>query len=91
MKTYEATEQAYKNGYEKGRKDAIRWIPVTESMPEANVLVLGLAQTKQFAKFIPLPVIWVENGWVCSLTSRYVACSHWIPIPEIPKVGDGNA
>ena len=24
MKTYEATEQAYKNGYEKGRKDAVK-------------------------------------------------------------------
>lgn len=29
MKTYEATEQAYKNGYEKGKQDAVkhgRWV-----------------------------------------------------------------
>ncbi len=30
MKVYEATEQAYKNGYEAGKRDAVkhgRWIP----------------------------------------------------------------
>lgn len=30
MKIYEATEQAYKNGYEDGKRDAVkhgRWIP----------------------------------------------------------------
>ena len=31
MKTYEATEQAYKNGYEQGKKDALTKIPVTNA------------------------------------------------------------
>ena len=36
MKTYEATEQAYKNGYNKGKADAVKWIPVTERLPEQD-------------------------------------------------------
>ena len=31
MKTYEATETAYKNGYEQGKKDALTKIPVTKA------------------------------------------------------------
>ena len=31
MKIYEATEQAYKNGYEAGKKDALKKIPVTNA------------------------------------------------------------
>ena len=45
MKNYEATEIAYKNGYEKGYADGVKvassskqlaskWIPVTERLPE---------------------------------------------------------
>lgn len=33
MKTYEATEQAYKNGYEAGKP---KWIPVTERLPQED-------------------------------------------------------
>jgi hypothetical protein len=36
MNIYEATEQAYKNGYEKGKADALKWIPVTERLPEKD-------------------------------------------------------
>ena len=31
-----ATEQAYKNGYEKGKQDAWKWIPVTERLPKKD-------------------------------------------------------
>jgi rubrerythrin len=34
MKTYEATEQAYKNGYEKGKQDAVkhgRWNEINQT------------------------------------------------------------
>lgn len=37
MDKYTATEQAYKHGYEKGyeagKRDAVKWIPVTERLP----------------------------------------------------------
>ena len=47
MDKYTATEQAYKNGSEKGYKDATdnnvgsKWIPVTERLPEDRQRVLG--------------------------------------------------
>ena len=41
MNIHEATEQAYKNGYEQGKRDALKWIPVTERMPENGVHVLA--------------------------------------------------
>ena len=48
MKPYEATEIAYKNGYEKGYADGVqvastskqlasKWIPVTERLPEDDL------------------------------------------------------
>ena len=33
MKTYEATETAYKNGYKQGKADAMKWISVKERLP----------------------------------------------------------
>ena len=34
MDKHTATEQAYKRGYEDGKQDALKWIPVTERLPE---------------------------------------------------------
>ena len=33
MTNHEATEQAYKNGYEKGKADALKWTSVKEGLP----------------------------------------------------------
>ena len=41
MKNYEATEQAYKNGYEAGKP---KWISVEERLPEIETEVLILAR-----------------------------------------------
>ena len=43
MKSHDATEQAFKNGYEQGKKDAVKWIPVTERLPKTETEVLILA------------------------------------------------
>lgn len=46
MKIYEATEQAYKNGYEQGKKDAFKWMVKFEltliGLLLAVALVLGV-------------------------------------------------
>lgn len=44
MNEHDIAEQAYKNGYEKGMRDAVKWIPVTERLPEAETEVLILAR-----------------------------------------------
>ena len=36
MNWYDAMEEAYKNGYAKGKEDAQKWIPVTERLPDKN-------------------------------------------------------
>ena len=36
MDEHTSHEQAYKNGYEKGKQDAMKWIPVTERLPEEH-------------------------------------------------------
>lgn len=42
MDIHNATEQAYRNGYEAGKRDAEpKWIPVTERLPEVDVPVLA--------------------------------------------------
>ena len=43
MKIYEATEQAYKNGYEAGKP---KWISVEERLPESQNPVLVVAVSK---------------------------------------------
>ena len=41
MNNHEATEIAYKNGYEAGKP---KWIPVTERLPESGVHVLVICE-----------------------------------------------
>ena len=50
MNTYQATEIAYKNGYEAGKQDAMKWIPVTEMLPKPYVDVITLRQDLLKAK-----------------------------------------
>ena len=40
MTNHEATEQAYKNGYEKGKQDAVKWISVKDRLPEEDGVYL---------------------------------------------------
>ena len=58
MDEHTSYEQAFQNGYEKGKQDALKWIPVTERLPQedGNYLVFeqhayGTATTTlRFAK-----------------------------------------
>ena len=53
MKTYEATEEAYKNGYEQGKNDALakdnnvpsKWISVKDRLPEEDGKYLVFEQS----------------------------------------------
>lgn len=41
MDRYTATEQAYKNGYEKGCADGKpKWIPLSEQKPDGDTLII---------------------------------------------------
>jgi hypothetical protein len=81
MKSHDATEQAYKNGYEQGKKDAMKWIPVTERLPERwqNVLAFRTDGKIRF-DFIGSMGVWYED-----YNYLNYPVTHWIPLPEAPK------
>lgn len=71
MDEHDITEQAYKNGYEQGKQDAVKWIPVTERLPEKCKTVLG------YDLFNDVD----EYGY----TYPVKTVTHWMPLPHPPK------
>lgn len=80
-----ATEQAYKNGYEQGKKDAAKWIPVTERLPEQTSRCL-VARWDYVTDKPFIDILWFEKGiWWNRLHVGNYAVTHWMPLPEPPK------
>lgn len=94
MDEHTSHELAYKKGYEQGKQDAQKWIPVTERLPMYNVDVL-VYRPKMAMKVLVSSYEgyygeddneWHE-GW-----ARYdkglggnSVITHWMPLPEPPK------
>ena len=71
-----------------------RWIPVEERLPElqswgASTVVLGLIKSKNAPSLNKLHdltlCVYCDNG-IWSMPGRYVAITHWMPLPEPPEV-----
>lgn len=77
MKIYEATEQAYKNGYEQGKKDALKQCAVTrEDLIELLKSAYGTSfNAPHFSEYElePLADHFIANG---------VTVQKWIPVTE---------
>ena len=96
MTIHEATEAAYKNGYEQGKKDAVgdkmsatdatKWIPVTERLPEDMDWVLCASV---FGDVHILRYDYIMDDW--DIFGKPNTCyakgfvTHWMPFPEAPK------
>ena len=98
MNNNDATEQAYRNGYEAGKP---KWIPVEERLPEnddryATVCDFGhgcisrgvLGFAKDFSKVVTYKTtaknVWYEYDREYGFVMiTYV--THWMPLPEPPK------
>lgn len=72
-----------------------RWIPVEERLPElqswgASTVVLGLIKSENAPSLNKLHdltlCVYCDNG-IWSMPGRYVAITHWMPLPEPPEVG----
>ena len=71
-----------------------RWIPVEERLPElqswgASEVVLGLIKSENAPSLNKLHnltlCVYCDNGiWL--MPWRYVAITHWMPLPEPPEV-----
>ena len=79
---------------EKLRGQLPRWIPVEERLPElqswgASEVVLGLIKSENAPSLNKLHnltlCVYCDNG-IWSMPGRYVAITHWMPLPEQPEV-----
>lgn len=82
-----------KNEIEKLRAQLPRWIPVEERLPElqswgASTVVLGLIKSENAPSLNKLHdltlCVYCDNG-IWSMPGRYVAITHWMPLPEPPE------
>lgn len=79
---------------EKLRGQLPRWIPVGERLPKlqswgASTVVLGLIKIENAPSMNKLHdltlCVYCDNG-IWSMPGRYVAITHWMPLPEPPEV-----
>lgn len=89
MNPHDATEIAYKNGYEKGKADALakdnnvpsKWIPVTERLPEEDGDYLVYCGEYYGIFVVYYEVLKTKSKWCC----KWKEVTHWMPLPEPPK------
>ena len=101
MDEHTSCELAFHNGYEKGKRDALKWIPVTERLPDSDGKYLvskdlwGIPciSTLRFAKdgenVCAYDLKGEKNVWY-EYDSEYGyypvnSVTHWMPLPEPPK------
>lgn len=96
-------QRAYDDGYEQGKQDAMKWIPVTEELPTINetVLIYGKSRyrfQKVFCKFVDVGCLEEpEADRDIEKWSTYndwyegqedFTITHWMTLPEPPKDGE---
>lgn len=87
--TGEELAQAYEDGYEQGRKTAMRWISVKDRLPEKSGEYLAI--TKSRGHYMVLPYSAKHKLFNSYDSSRgrelksAIECTHWMPLPEPPE------
>lgn len=88
MTNHEATEQAYKNGYEKGKADALKWTSVKEGLPALIPCGAGTAYSEAVNVLTTgrkvLTAIWDGFDWICDAEfwdAEDEEITHWVPVP----------
>ena len=73
-------QRAYDDGYEQGKQDAVRWISVTERLPNGNGEYLVSGKDKVWVcEFMILGAV---GGWCNS--ARNPCVKYWMQLPEPP-------
>ena len=79
-----ATEQAYKNG----KADAMKWIPVTERLPEKEQDVL-CSRGNHIGALMDVYTYMGDDKWDDTYGNRSYTddegITHWMPLPQPPK------
>lgn len=86
MKPHDATEIAYKNGYEKGKADAVKWIPVSEPPKESGCYLVTVKHWLD-GKPVSREAFWNSEDWLSCERRQEITprVTHWMPLPETPK------
>lgn len=64
-------------------REAQRWVPVTDRLPERNERILGYTPSKPgFSELYE-----VTRGFMAMLGKR-TGITHWMPLPDPPQKGD---
>jgi hypothetical protein len=89
MNIHDATEQAYRNGYEKGYADALGggWVSVEERLPEVGTDVIGYSEKKDRC-FVVAYSDTYKSFFSGQFTNDDI--THWMPLPLPPKEGEGK-
>lgn len=79
------SEQAYKKGYEQGKQDAQKWIPVTERLPDTQVEVLTYSECNGVRSACLLAADDKTAMWyLCRTDKLSIAVTHWMELPTPP-------
>ena len=90
MNIHDATEEAYKKGYEDGKRDVLKWIPVTERLPEKDGHYLcnyhfGEYPKMTFTQVLDYYATDIVPHFQHTLGDGSMKVTHWMPLPEPPK------
>ena len=82
MDEHTSHELAYKKGYEQGKQDAMKWIPVTERLPEEGQRVLSVKEEG----YVEINCITNRTGdWFSRAYDPSSVITHWMPLPPAPE------
>lgn len=87
MDIHTATEQAYRNGYEAGKRDAEpKWIPVSEPPKEIGIYQVFLRDKEMGSTKVWYGQFTGCNWSVYDIYGDEMRCevTHWKPIPNPP-------
>lgn len=92
MEVQDAIGQAYKNGYEDGKKDAVKWISVKDRLPNLDEAVLVHAEYLHIkTNYYEVWSLFRRHGGELIWVDKYgdghklTEVTHWMPLPEPPK------
>lgn len=89
MKDYDATEQAFKNGYSKGYRNGYnashrKWISVKDRLPSESGKYIVCSSKDRWNKNNVYQARWYAgHGW--GQKDKGEGITHWMPLPTPPK------